>query len=289
MRTFLFEKEKYGFELLMDLHKFEENKNLYFEEQIHTTNFFEIFIFETANGKIELNGDPITIRNHSLFFISPFQKKRSYIDTSNIKGFHLVFKNDFLSNFFEDKLFVYKMQYFYNTKEPQHLTLNIVDYENLRYILNEITEEIKNFKDDSTHIIRALLYFFLSKINRIYAQTYKIPSETQGTSIIYKFKEALEQNIKDLHKVEDYCQLLKTSRHKLNNSIKNYTGHTTKDLIHSRLLQEIKMELLYSEKTIQEIANTLSFSEPNNLTRFFMRLEGTSPSEYRMNYQIDSY
>ena len=41
------------------------------------------------------------------------------------------------------------------------------------------------------------------------------------------------------------------------------------------------MELSYSNKTISEIADALNFSEANNLTRFFNRLEGITPSMYR--------
>jgi hypothetical protein len=107
--TFHFEKEKYGFELLMDLHKFETNPTVFIENSLHTTDFFEIFIFEKAKGHIELNGDRLNIGENSMFFISPYQKKSCEIDLSDIKGFHLVFQNDFLSEFFDDKLFVYRL------------------------------------------------------------------------------------------------------------------------------------------------------------------------------------
>ncbi|WP_298417758.1 AraC family transcriptional regulator [uncultured Kordia sp.] len=281
MRTFLFEKEKYGFELLMDLHKFEENEAVYFESEIHITNFFEVFIFEEATGDIELGGHNIKVTNKTLFFISPYQKKKCVIDTKNIKGFHLVFQNDFLSDFFEDKLLAYRMQYFYNAQYPQSLQVSSIEYELIKFILSEITSEIQNFQNDSTHIIRSLLYFFLSKINRLYSKQYNLSSETQGNSIVYKFKEALELHIRSVHTVDEYCTLLHITRHQLNSIVKKYTGNTSKDAIHFRLLQEIKMELLYSDKTISEIAMDLNFSEANNLTRFFSRLEGITPTKFR--------
>jgi len=75
LRTFTFEKQKYGFELLMDLHKFETNPNIFFEANPHTTDFFEIFIFEKASGQIELNGHILDISENSLFFISLTKKR----------------------------------------------------------------------------------------------------------------------------------------------------------------------------------------------------------------------
>ncbi|MFT5983897.1 MAG: AraC family transcriptional activator of pobA [Ulvibacter sp.] len=289
MRTFQFKKEKYGFELLMDLHKFETNPNVSFEDSPHTTDFFEILIFEKAKGVIDLNGDRLNIGKNSLFFISPYQKKSCEIDLFDIKGFHLVFQNDFLSDFFDDKLFVYRLQYFYNSKYPQYLKLSKNEYDKIQFILNEIISEINDFKNDSLHIIRSLLYFYLSKLNRLYSNHYKLSPETQGSSIAYRFKEKLELNIREFHSVEEYCKILNTSRHQLNKGIKEYFGCTSKEIIHFRLLQEIKMELRYSDKTISEISDALNFSEANNLTRFFNRLEGVTPSMYRQNYQNDSH
>ncbi len=97
----------------------------------------------------------------------------------------------------------------------------------------------------------------------------------------------LELNIRTIHTVEEYCNLLLTSRHQLNAMAKEHSGHTSKEIINNRLLQEVKMELRYSNKTIAEIARALNFSESNNLTRFFKRLERISPSAYRAGYQND--
>lgn len=288
MRKFIFEKTKYGFELLMDLHKFEGNPNVFFDPAPQTTDFFEIMIFEKAKGSIELNGQLLDIKENSFFFISPFQKKSCMIDLSGIKGFHLVFQSDFLSDFFGDKLFTYRLQYFYNSQHPQFLQLKNDDYTIIRLALNEIIAEIKNYQNDSPHILRSLLYFSLSKLNRLYSKRYNISPNTQSNSIIYKFKELLELNIRNSHTVEEYCNLLNVTRHQLNAMVKEHTRYTTKEIISHRLLLEIKTELRYSDKTISEIAHDLNFSEPNNLTRFFMKMEDINPSVYRENYQNDS-
>lgn len=288
MRKFIFKKRKYGFELLMDLHKFENNPNVFFDPQPHTTNFFEIMVFEKASGTIELNGHLVQVTDNSFFFISPFQKKSCEISLSKLRGFHLVFQNDFLSEFFDDKLFTYRLQYFYNTQYPQYLRLENKDYTIIKFALNEIISEINNYQNDSSHILRSLLYFSLSKLNRLYSNLYDISPDTQANTIIYKFKELLELNVRNLHSVEGYCSLLRVTRHQLNTMLKIHTRHTTKETINHRLLLEVKTELRYTHKTIAEIADALNFSEPNNLTRFFIKMEGENPSVYRNNYQNDS-
>ena len=288
MRRFIFEKRKYGFELLMDLHKFEENPNVYFDPEPHITDFFEILAFEKASGMIELNGHTLEVAENSLFFICPFQKKSCEIRIQGIKGFHLVFQNDFLSDFFDDKLFAYRLQYFYNYQYPQYLRLDRENYDTIRFALNEIISEINNYQNDSPHILRSLFYFSLSKLNRLYSKHYDISSDIQSNSSIYKFKELLETKIRTLHSVTEYCNLLHINRHQLNAMVKEHTGHTSKEIVNKRLLQEIKTELRYTNKTLAEIAHCLNFSEPNNLTRFFKNMEGINPSAFRNNYQNDS-
>ncbi|MCK8524138.1 AraC family transcriptional regulator [Aquimarina sp. D1M17] len=289
MRKFIFEKRKYGFELLMDLHKFEDNPNVFFDPNPHTIDFFEIFLFENATGKLELNGYTLPVTPYSIFFISPFQKKSCNIPLEGVKGFHLVFQNDFLSDFFNDKLFIYRLQYFYNAQHPQYLKIKKEDYGIVQLVLQEIIKEIKAYQNDSPHIIRSLLYFSLSKLNRLYAQEYHLSDDTQSNSMIYKFKELLELNIRKVHSVQQYADILQVNRHQLNTLAKKHFGKTSKEVIHQRLLQEIKMELRYSDKTIAEIAFALNFSEPNNLTRFFRNFTNTSPVTYRATYQNDRF
>ncbi len=289
MRKFIFEKRKYGFELLMDLHKFEDNPNVFFDPNPHTIDFFEIFLFENATGILELNGYSLPVAPYSIFFISPFQKKNCNIPLEGVKGFHLVFQNDFLSDFFNDKLFIYRLQYFYNAQHPQYLKIKKEDYGIVQLVLQEIIKEIKAYQNDSPHIIRSLLYFSLSKLNRLYAQEYHLSDDTQSNSMIYKFKELLELNIRKVHSVQQYADILQVNRHQLNTLAKKHFGKTSKEVIHQRLLQEIKMELRYSDKTIAEIAFALNFSEPNNLTRFFRNFTNTSPVTYRATYQNDRF
>jgi len=286
MRKFIFEKEKLGFELFKDLHKY-ENLDSTFSQMIQIGNFFEIFILEKAKGSLELNGQAITIGDKSVFFVSPYQKKIMDLEISKFKGYHLNFQENFFSNLFDDKLFAYRMHFFYNTLHPQFLHLSSEDFNFIKVNLNEVANELANFKNDSKPVIRSLMYFVLMKLNRLYSERHKLPSTTQGDILIYKFKEALERNIRKFHLVDDYCDILSIQRHKLNRIVKTHFGKTVKETIHFRLLQEIKLELMYSDKTISEIAKDLNFSEANNLTRFFNRLEGVPPTLFSEKYQND--
>lgn len=287
IRTFHFDPKKYGFELLMDLHRFETNPNLEFVPDVHVIDYFEVFFFEETQGELEINGFKKTLQPHTILFVSPYQRKRLMAKEEGAKGFHLVFQSDFLASFFTDKLFVYRLQYFYNIQRPQFFELSLSDYLTIKLCLWEVVNEIKSYQTDSTHIIRSLIYFVLTKLNRLYGQYHGISSETQHNTEAYRFKEALEANYTTFHQVVDYANLLKVTRNKLNKVVKQQYGQSASQLINARIMQAIKSELLYTEKTISEIAFELNFSEANNLSRFFSRLSGQSPTEFRQQQQID--
>jgi AraC family transcriptional activator of pobA len=59
----------------MDLHRFENNPNVFFDPAPHIANFFEIMIFEKANGPIELNGHQLRVAENSFFHL-PLPKEK---------------------------------------------------------------------------------------------------------------------------------------------------------------------------------------------------------------------
>jgi len=99
-----------------------------------------------------------------------------------------------------------------------------------------------------------------------------------------RFRQMLEQHIKDKHTVQEYADALKIGRTYLNKLSKLYLGNTAKEVIRARLLLEAKKEILYSQKDISEIAYELNFSNPPNFFRFFRQLTGLSPQQYRKEF-----
>ncbi|TPN85256.1 helix-turn-helix domain-containing protein [Aquimarina algicola] len=281
MREFKFDKQKYGFELDMDLHTLDKRPSNYFESEVHVTDFFEVIFLKQSSGNISVKDFGASLLPYTIICNSPYQKKTNNINQP--QGYHLVFKDDFLANFFLDKLFVFKLNFFYNATSPQFFQIHEKEFTAIEDVLKNIIAEINDFRNDSQHIIRALLYFVLTKLNRLYSEFYKLYTIPSGDNIAYIFKDALEKNIRQVHQVEEYANLLKVERNRLNKIIQRHYNLTPKKLIQHRLLQEIKTELLYTDKTISEIASELHFSEPNNLSRFFQKHEEISPLHFRQN------
>ena len=62
---------------------------------------------------------------------------------------------------------------------------------------------------------------------------------------------------------------------------KRISGQTPKQIIDEYLSEEIGRQLKTTDKTVQEIAYTLGFSSQAHLSKFFKKMKGRSPSEWR--------
>lgn len=289
MKHFHFVKNKYGRELLMDIGSYNDIPNYFFEPILHSTDFYEILFFTNGNGYLDLDNQKINIEKNVVIFISPFQNRKWFVDKSKMDCYFLFFKDDFLSDFFLDKLFSFKLQYFYNKTKP--LFIKISDKQLIKYkeIFEDLFLELKEFKSDSEHIIRSLLYFTLIRLNRSFAETYQVSSETENNTTSFMFKQLLQLEVRNNKTIFFYSQKLGVSRVTLNKCVKSQFGITCSEMINEFLLFEIKSLLLYSRLNINEIAYLINFSEPNHLSRYFKRHTNMTPKKYRSVYQNGSY
>jgi AraC family transcriptional regulator, transcriptional activator of pobA len=260
----------------------------FFADTVRNTDFFEIFFFEQARGQIVLNQKRIELSNSSVVFISPGQKRYWQLNHHELNGQFLFFQEGFLNDFFADKLFTYRLLYFYQLQYPLTMTATTPMYERAREVIAEINSERMTPQCDSPHIIRSLLYFLLMKLNREYAKFHQLTVSTPLNNYAYRFKELLELHINAKRQVTDYTSLIGVSRVTLNKALQTQFGTSASELIKQRLIYEIQNFLIYTNLTINQIADTLQFSEPNHLARFFKQQTGITATQYRSDYQNGS-
>jgi len=116
MKTFKFLKNKYNVELLIDIGTYKDIPYYFFESELHHTDFYELIFFSKGNGYLELDQQRIEISDNTVIFISPFQKRRWFLDKTKVESYFLFFQDSFLSNFFSDKLFSFRLQF--STTKP---------------------------------------------------------------------------------------------------------------------------------------------------------------------------
>ncbi|WP_281638192.1 helix-turn-helix domain-containing protein [Flavobacterium marginilacus] len=285
MRTQKFHKTECGVDFLINVLPSDEVKDSYLKKETYNADYLEIVFFKKGSGHLVLNHDKISISNNSIVFISPFQKREWNLNPEGLDFTVLVFQEDFLNDFFSDKLFTYRLLYFYQLEYPLNMQIDEALIERYYALLTEIKSELVKTRADSAHIIRSLIYYLLQKLNREYAEKHNLALEKNQNNEAFEFKKLIEIHIKEKQRINDYAELLKVNRIALNKAVKEQFNVTASHLLKQRILVEIKDYLLHSKLTVSEIAFQLHFSEPNHLMRFFKNQTGITTTDFLNEYQ----
>ena len=277
---FDFLRNKYGPELLLDVGRMESLQNFVLSETPHVLSFYDIMFLERGSGTFSLDGVAYTLEPGRIVFTSPGQV-RQWKTESEVAGYTLFFEESFITTFFNDSLFLNRFQFFNNAARPSGILAPEPELKQYRQTIQAIEQEFKQLQNDSPHMLRALLYQLLVSLHRLYAQQHGTNADTEGNHTIYTFRKLLEQHYRQKHQVQEYAELLHTTPANLNSITQRHFGATASALIKNRLLLEAKRQLLYTSKTVAEIAYSLGFSDTANFNRFFRTQVGQSPKSYR--------
>ena len=153
----------------------------------------------------------------------------------------------------------------------------------LSTLFNNIAYEYRQqqvFRDLSLQAAVSQLLIWIVR-NGQSPQTEGKQQPTSGRQYFSQFMQLVEQHFCKHLSLDSYAAQLCISKPHLNSLCRQYADRSALQLIHQRLLLEAKRDLIYTVLTVSDIADKLGFSEPPYFTRFFKRLTGKSPREFR--------
>lgn len=259
------------------------------EHRTFKTDFFSFYFFRRANGYVLLNFRKIELRDDMVLLLSPHQQQEWHVDEAELDYTFLIFREDFMRTFIADKFFVYRLLYYYQTDTPPYLFAAPEELAEYMRLLGKIKQELLHPVADTYNLIVSVLYYLLVVINRAYAKTYRLPVEVPKNNYAFQFKDLLEKHIRDMQCVQEYADILRVSRITLNNSVMAQFGVSATHLLKQRLLEELKNELLFSDRNVSQLADEFHFSDPSHLMRFFKQQTGKTFTQYITDYQNGIY
>lgn len=108
-------------------------------------------------------------------------------------------------------------------------------------------------------------------------------TEPQGRSseLYNEFLNAVEEHCHEASDVHFYADLLNVSSRYLAQVTRRISGHSPKNIIDNHLIREIERRLKSTDHTIQEIAYQFGFSSQAHFTKFFKKIKGINPTQFR--------
>ncbi|MGM0700792.1 MAG: helix-turn-helix domain-containing protein [Pseudomonadota bacterium] len=155
-------------------------------------------------------------------------------------------------------------------------------------LVAQISDEYRHPAPGRDRLLDALTQALVVELSRwadhpLHGGSRTLPCQQDRASHHLKNYQALiEAQFRQQPSIEAFAdQLGMTSAH-LNTLCRRLAGRSALQLLHERLLLEAKRQLTYTNMTISQVADSLGFSEPAYFTRFFKRLTGLSPRDFRL-------
>lgn len=127
-------------------------------------------------------------------------------------------------------------------------------------------------------LVSTLLITLWRQLQYSNTQIHQNPKSSQN---FHQFRQALEQHYREQWDVQTYANTLHMSVSSLNRLCQEKAGNSAKALIQERVLLEAKRRLIYTQDSLERIAEYLGFKDPAYFSRFFKNLAGVPPSDYR--------
>ena len=150
-------------------------------------------------------------------------------------------------------------------------------------MLNLIRSPYREFALESArHLTLAMFYGYCAARQGIANNAKAV---TRQESICSDFIDILSHNYKEQREVSFYADRLCITPKYLSQIVKDNTGKTALELIEDYVIEESKAMLISTTMTIQQISDELHFPSQSVFGKYFKRVTGLSPREYRTSFE----
>ena len=108
-----------------------------------------------------------------------------------------------------------------------------------------------------------------------------IQSDNRTLSYFYAFQKLIRQSVSKNRSINHLAKKLNITPVHLNRICRTLVQKSALEIVHDYLTREAKNQLFETSKSITEISYALDFKDPAHFSKFFKRMTGTSPREYR--------
>ena len=165
--------------------------------------------------------------------------------------------------------------------EPK-LKLSHEDAVRLGNKMREIRDYLHSDHIYKENILQMLYAVFLLDLQDAQEKAIVLRSVAQRVEEIFiGFLRLLPLHFAEHHDIPFYADQLHISPVYLSRVVRQVTGRTVVDYINQMLLMEASFLLQTSQLSITQIADHLHFADTPSFSKFFSRLNGMSPKEYR--------
>ena len=240
-------------------------------------DFYDIGLVLEGTLHIGIDFNQYEVNPNTFFFGTP---KQVITSKSDVKlGFGVLFKKDFLMRQVPPG-WLRSLPIFHRFHSSPLLEIDSLESTNILFYLQSMLFEYHATTPYKYDKLRALLMLLLVEISTFQKERVGTEDKKQDHHLD-RFEALIDENYNETRSVKDYAEMMFMTPQSLNRTIKLRTGKTASDLISERVVLEIKRNLLYTDKSGDEIAAYLNFYDNSYFVKYFKKYAGMTPKEYR--------
>lgn len=283
IHLFNFYRKKYGIDLSIDVVAINDFKKFIEHKPTHRLSYFDLTFIVAGNEELIINGSKMIVKRGDIVCSIPGQVW-SWKKNTKLEGYALVFEEDFILSFFQDRYFLRNLSYLQVHRKSPLLTAKEDQFGILLQHLDTLKSEILKRADCNKDVLRALLYLVLSLLGNCELKTLENANQKKGAIInryIGSFTSLVEANFMHKRDLPFYADKLFITVNYLNKITKEFLGSTAKKYILDKTILESKNLLRYTSLSIAEISVKLNFETSSYFVRMFRKNTGMTPKEFR--------
>ncbi|HBY51434.1 MAG TPA: AraC family transcriptional regulator [Marinilabiliales bacterium] len=248
----------------------------------HRHDFFEVLYLIKGSGFHVIDGNKYEIKPPCVFFMSPGQAHKLEL-SNDIDGYIFIFTADFylLNRSNQNSLIEFPFFYTIHQDNPPLQFENEEDVRFLERLFLQGISELKNLDTHSIEMLRSILDLILTTCSSRYKITEGSINKGKGQILVKRFYQLVEENYLKNLSLADYAAMLLVTPNHLTQTVKQFTGRTSIQVIKMKQILEIKRLLVHTNLNVNEISAMLHFDDQSYFSKFFKRETNFSPLQYR--------
>jgi AraC-like DNA-binding protein len=256
-------------------------------------DYFTIIYVVQGTCTISFSNTKYSLTVGELCIISPHTPHRVYVEPGNLVVdimsdpqhfenyfFHLISKENVLSDFFRNSL--------YRTKQ-EYLLFHMPLTRDVKGIIQHLFQEFVSGEQFSTEVFHNYLQIFYATIIRSHDTTYtyyEAEKKSSPSTVIPAILNYINNNYRTLS-LEALANHFHYNCAYLSNLIKTSTGKTYSDIVTSLKIKEAKSLLCNTSLSVEKISELVGYHSADHFTHSFKLMNGLSPRAYRKTNKSD--
>ena len=158
------------------------------------------------------------------------------------------------------------------------------DIATARHIIDTIWQVVRQ-TDYNRQTVSSLVAAMMHHYDGIYRQHIDLlkASQSREQTIFDRFISLVNQHATNQHQIGFYADKMCLTERYLGTVIRQASGTTAKEWIDRALVEHIKIELIHTDKSVAQISDEMDFPNASFFSKFFKRLSGQTPLEYKLS------